>query len=600
MSPRGDELDMARTIRRDAVAPDQVLAGRYRLEQRIGSGGMGQVWRAMDTEMQMAVAIKLLPTVLAGDDRAIATLKREAAVALRLSHPNICRLHTLQSDGEHTFLVMELVEGSTLEQRLEQRTHRRMPWAQLKPIAGQIAAAIDHAHALIPPVLHRDLKPANIMVDGSGRVKVLDFGVAREIRNTVTGLTGRADTAGTVQYMSPEQFRGDEVSPASDRYSFAAVLYECLAGRPLVNPEGDLDYQVLRKRFEPLEHVSADVNAMLKAGLIRKPAERPSSCAELVAMPDRLEQERKQQREAQRRHREPWPAWLKWCIALLVIIGGLWALGEWRQHQQRRDEAASLHQSATAQRERLAALDVIEQTTAWSGAREAHESADALRGEGEYRQAIEKYKLALNRYAVAEEQARRLAQQTAAPRQAEQERGWCFIATAAYGSYDASAVKLLRRFRDQVLMPTAPGRAAVDAYYHLSPPLARAIEGSAPLQFAVRTALTPVILLAAAALEAQYALWLLLCLLLAGLFRGMAHAKAPGALGGLSTSAWDGCAMHWLASNQRHPMHPGPSDPPDLGAHPRTILPLRALAPSREASLGPVSRNGHGTDPRTD
>ena len=600
MSPRGDELDMARTIRRDAVAPGQVLAGRYRLEQRIGSGGMGQVWRAMDTEMQMAVAIKLLPPVLAGDDRAIATLKREAAVALRLSHPNICRLHTLQSDGEHTFLVMELIEGRTLEQRLEQRTHRRMPWAQLKPIAEQIAAAIDHAHGLIPPVLHRDLKPANIMVDGSGRVKVLDFGVAREIRNTVTGLTGRADTAGTVQYMSPEQFRGDEVSPASDRYSFAAVLYECLAGRPLVNPEGDLEYQVLRKRFEPLEHVPADVNAMLKTALARKPAERPASCAELVAMPDRLEQDRKQQRQAQHRHREPWPAWLKWCIALLIIIGGLWALGEWRQHQQRRDEAASLSQSATAQRERLAALDVIEQTTAWSGAREAHESADELREEGEYRQAIEKYNLALNRYDLAEEEARRLAQQTEAPRQAEQERGWCFIATAAYGSYDAGAVQWLRRFRDEVLMPTAPGRAAVDAYYHLSPPLARAIEDSAPLQFAVRTALTPVILLAAAALEAQYALWLLLYLLLAGIFWRMAHAKAPGATGGLSTSAWDGCPMHWLAGTKWHSMPPGPSDPANPGALLQAILPFRALAPSREASFGPVTRNGHGTTPRTD
>ena len=492
-----DELDVARTIRRDAPDAGDVLSGRYRLEKRIGSGGMGQVWQATDLEINVAVAVKLLPAVLSTDRRAIDTLRREAAVALRLSHPHICRLHTLHVDGERVFLVMELVEGRTLQEMLEQRTHRRMTWAQFRPLAEQIASAIDYAHSLTPPVLHRDIKPANIMVDVAGQAKVLDFGVAREVRNTVTGLTGRADTAGTVQYMSPEQFRGDQVSAASDRYSFAAVLYECLAGRPLVSPEGDIDFQVLRKKFEPIEGVPAVVNTMLRKGLSRQAQERPSSCSELVAMPQQIEQQQRRQKESQQQQqRRPWPAWVKWCLVIALVSAGLWGLIEWQQHQQRRHEAAALVEDVAAQQDRLAEIPMIEQATAWSDAHEIYDEARRYHEEGEYRRAIERYKVALSRYSVAEQQAHRLAQQQAPP-EAEEDDGWCFIATAVYGSYDAGAVKTLRRFRDEVLLPAEAGRAFVSWYYALSPRWAEFIAERPAAQWAVRIALTPVVALAA-------------------------------------------------------------------------------------------------------
>ncbi|MCY2993305.1 MAG: serine/threonine-protein kinase [Planctomycetota bacterium] len=219
------------TVWIESLVPGQVLAGRYEIQQRLGAGGMGQVWQAHDRELDLAVALKVLPPVLAGNSRAVAALKREAALSLRLTHTNICRLYTFHSDGDLGFLVMELILGRTLEQLQDERPERRMTLPELLPIFGAVAEAVDFAHRQTPPILHRDIKPANIMVAQPGGVKVLDFGIACEIRNTMTRMTGQA-SAGTLLYMSPEQFHGDRLSPASDLSALAATLYECLAGHP--------------------------------------------------------------------------------------------------------------------------------------------------------------------------------------------------------------------------------------------------------------------------------------------------------------------------------------------------------------------------------
>ncbi len=277
-----DELDLMQTVRREPVAAGVVLAGRYQLEQRIGTGGMGQVWRAVDRELDLPVAVKLLPTLLGGDPRSIAALKREAAIALRLSHPHICRLHTLQIDGEATFLVMECVDGITLDAFIARQADGRLTWPRLFPLARQLAEALDYAHGLQLPVLHRDIKPQNILIGDSGRATLLDFGIAREIHDSITRMTGREATSGTVPYMSPEQFRGESMDASSDVYSFAAVLYECLAGRPLVSPHGSLSWQILEKPFTPIEDVPEAVNRRLESALAKDPRLRPKRCMDVV------------------------------------------------------------------------------------------------------------------------------------------------------------------------------------------------------------------------------------------------------------------------------------------------------------------------------
>ena len=270
-----DTLDYDDTERYGTIRPGKVLAGRYTITGRLGSGGMGEVWKATDGEMDsMTVAIKVLPPILARNRRSIQALKREAGIALKLTHPSICRLHTFQSDEDIKFLVMEHIEGRTLADVLEQRPDRRMSWQEFRPIAEQLAAALDYAHGLRPAVLHRDIKPGNIMIGPAGKAKLLDFGIARELRDSMTQVTGRQDTAGTLPYMSPEQFRGDRLDWRSDIYSFCCVLYEVLAGVPFVSPGGSLAWQVQEKPFQPLSGQPDEVNSLLAAGLAKDREQR--------------------------------------------------------------------------------------------------------------------------------------------------------------------------------------------------------------------------------------------------------------------------------------------------------------------------------------
>ncbi|MCY3018346.1 MAG: serine/threonine-protein kinase [Planctomycetota bacterium] len=278
-----DTLSYGQTISAEAIVPGKVLAGRYHLIERIGSGGMGDVWRAADREMDdMPVAIKVLPAILAHNERSIADLRREAAIAIRLSHPHICRLHTFHSDGSIKFLSMEFIEGLTLEMMLSERPGRRLAWSELLPLVRQIGSALDYAHGITPPVLHRDIKPGNIMVTPGGTAKLLDFGIAREIRNSMTRVTGREDTSGTLPYMSPEQFRGERCDGRSDVYSFCSVIYEALAGMPFVSPSGSVAWQVQEKLFQPLAGAPAEANRLLAAGLAKRPQERPTNIVSVI------------------------------------------------------------------------------------------------------------------------------------------------------------------------------------------------------------------------------------------------------------------------------------------------------------------------------
>lgn len=276
-----DDLDLQVTnVVVDPPVPGRVLAERYEIKQKLGAGGMGEVWMAQDRELDMPVALKVLPPQLSQDSGSIKRLRREATIALKLTHKNICRLYNFQADGQLRFLVMELVEGQTLEQLIEDRG--RFNWVEIKQLVHEIGEALHYAHSLEPSVLHMDIKPANIMIDQQGQAKLMDFGIAREIRTSMVRITGEDIRSGTVPYMSPEQFRGDEgVDGRSDLYSFACVIYELLVGEPFVKPSGNMSWQVLERPFDARTDIPQEANLLLSKLLIKSFADRPTSVAEV-------------------------------------------------------------------------------------------------------------------------------------------------------------------------------------------------------------------------------------------------------------------------------------------------------------------------------
>ena len=209
---------------------DYLLAGRYRLTDRIAAGGMGEVWRAEDVLLNRAVAVKLLPTGRAGDDTFLARFRAEARYAASLSHPGIARVYDYGESAEFggAYLIMELVRGEPLSAILA-RAGRLSPDATMD-IVGQAARALDAAHQA--GIVHRDIKPGNLLIAAGGITKITDFGIATAMQAQAAHLTETGMVMGTAMYVSPEQATGAPVGPASDVYSLGVVAYECLAGHP--------------------------------------------------------------------------------------------------------------------------------------------------------------------------------------------------------------------------------------------------------------------------------------------------------------------------------------------------------------------------------
>jgi eukaryotic-like serine/threonine-protein kinase len=209
---------------------DYLLAGRYRLTDRIAAGGMGEVWRGEDVLLNRAVAVKLLPTGRAGDESFLARFRAEARYAASLSHPGIARVYDYGESAEFggAYLIMELVKGEPLSAILA-RAGRLSPDPTLD-IIGQAARALDAAHQA--GIVHRDIKPGNLLVAGGGTTKITDFGIATAVRAAqASHLTETGMVMGTAMYVSPEQATGAPVDASSDIYSLGVVAYECLAGR---------------------------------------------------------------------------------------------------------------------------------------------------------------------------------------------------------------------------------------------------------------------------------------------------------------------------------------------------------------------------------
>ena len=264
---------------------EALLAGRYRVVRQLGQGGMGSVYLAEDTQLDdFRVAVKMLPAILVANKRALRQLKAEALVSMKLIHTNIVPLRGFEENNGNPFLVMDYVEGQTLDDLLAER--EKLTEEEPVRILSPVAAALDYAHA--KGVVHRDVKPGNVMIAKDGTPYILDFGIAREIQETMTRVTGKL-SSGTLMYMSPEQNNGDEPTPAQDVYSFAAMAYECLAGKPPFS-RGNIEYQIMNTAPAPL-HLPTDgspsrgsgtLAASVMVGLAKKPEARPPTCAAVL------------------------------------------------------------------------------------------------------------------------------------------------------------------------------------------------------------------------------------------------------------------------------------------------------------------------------
>jgi eukaryotic-like serine/threonine-protein kinase len=206
------------------VAAGVLLGGRYRLDELLASGGMAQVWLGTDEVLRRAIALKILHQHLAADETFVTRFRHEAIAVAKLSHPSIVNVYDTCSDDGVEAIVMELVRGQTLRQRLDDGALD--PWVAAN-IAAQVAGALAVAHAA--GLVHRDIKPANILLSQDGRVKVGDFGIAKAAESA--DLTQEGSFLGTAKYLAPEQIEGNPVDGRTDLYSLGVVLYEMLCGR---------------------------------------------------------------------------------------------------------------------------------------------------------------------------------------------------------------------------------------------------------------------------------------------------------------------------------------------------------------------------------
>jgi len=267
------------------IRPGTTFAGRYDIKESLGAGGMGVVYRAFDRELQEPVAIKTLkPEAMAGGTVALDRFKQEIRLARRIAHRNVVRTYDLGEQNGVYYLTMEYVEGTSLKQLIVSRG--KLPIAVTLTVGKQLCRALEVAHA--EGVIHRDIKPQNIVVEPSGFLKVMDFGIAR-LANPPKGkgLTEAGTSIGTPDYMSPEQLSGAELDPRSDLYAAGVVLFECLTGR--VPFEAETTWALVAKHLEeeppdPRKFngdVPPELGAVIVKAMAKAPADRYATAAEL-------------------------------------------------------------------------------------------------------------------------------------------------------------------------------------------------------------------------------------------------------------------------------------------------------------------------------
>ena len=260
-----------------SLVPNTLIGARYRLERRIGQGGMAEVWLANDISLNRKVAVKMMKSQHNNDPVVIERFRREAQSSATLNNPNIVTVYDVVDDQGRQAVVMEYVEGLTLRDVLDQKT-------QLSPsltihIGLAIASALDAAHE--SGLVHRDIKPGNILITPTGRVMLTDFGIAKALNGNESDLTNQNIMMGTAKYLSPEQVRGRPLDGRADIYSLGLVLYECLAGRVPFIGDSDVDTALARVQRDPKNLLQIRPNLppaltnFIHQMLMREPGKRP-------------------------------------------------------------------------------------------------------------------------------------------------------------------------------------------------------------------------------------------------------------------------------------------------------------------------------------
>jgi len=249
------------------------VVGSYKVTEKIGEGGMGAVFKGIDLMLEREVAIKMLRPELASQPQVVERFRSEAVTLAKLNHPNIATLFSFLRQGEDFFMVMEFVRGETLDSLIN-RTGA-MQCERAIALLNQALDGIDHAHRM--GIIHRDIKPANMMLTENGILKVMDFGIARVLGTS--RMTKQGNIVGTIEYMSPEQVRGQETDARSDIYSLGILLYEMLTGR--VPFHSDSEYDLMRMQIEnapePPRVFCAHIPQPVEQAIMRSLAKRPEA-----------------------------------------------------------------------------------------------------------------------------------------------------------------------------------------------------------------------------------------------------------------------------------------------------------------------------------
>ncbi|HJR58308.1 MAG TPA: protein kinase [Vicinamibacterales bacterium] len=352
----------------------------YRIENELGRGGMGVVYRAVDTRLGRPVAIKVLPSDATADDERRRRFIQEARAASGLNHPHIVTIYEVDEHEGATFIAMELVDGTPLDKIV---ATGRLPVSIALGYAAQIASALEAAHAA--GIIHRDIKPANIVVTADGRAKVLDFGLAKLLERPSTDATISAlgtmpgMILGTASYMSPEQAQGLPVDARSDVFSLGAVVYEMLAGRRPFAASSDVGIftAILRDQPPPVRQlrpeVPADVQAIVDRALAKEPSTRYANAGEMRAALDAALATLTRPREAAWRR----PAVFVPVVVLLIVAT---AFGAWQTVQMRRARWARLEAVPEIERLQLSGRTLHAVRLARDAERYAPEEVHLLRG----------------------------------------------------------------------------------------------------------------------------------------------------------------------------------------------------------------------------
>jgi hypothetical protein len=264
----------------DTLEPTRIH-GRYLLQERIALGGSAEVWRARDEELDRPVAVKLLHPHLVPNETARRRLAEEGRMAASLSHPAIVKVYEVQAEGDTPALIMELIEGESLNLRLA-RDGPLAP-AAAASIGADVADALAEAHR--HGIIHRDVKPSNILIDRDGRAHLADFGIAHSLAPAAERLTLTGTVVGTLAYLSPEQLAGDKVRPRSDLYGLGVVLFEMLTGRPPFVAASLLSLAEEQLAGPPpLPGVDPTLADITRACLSARPADRPPGASFVAAI----------------------------------------------------------------------------------------------------------------------------------------------------------------------------------------------------------------------------------------------------------------------------------------------------------------------------